>query len=150
MIVPDVKAISGDEAAPTLERHAPHRGTHQGLCLGVDRGHSFEVCKGFGKVRNHTPPHEDEFTLSSLFVVADDRLVGCGSNVVIPRGKHEAIRQLAEMECFGNALFVGPSIVAATHTETLTDLHHNGTYGQGGERMVALCDLKTFPFWSSA
>lgn len=113
--LPLVEAIYWDEAAPTLEGYAPHRGLHQCFGLGVDRRQTLEIGKAYGVVRDKTPAHQYQLALAGLFVVADDGLEGGGSNVVVGLVEHKVGEIPAHVEMFGDFLFVRSTVVAATH-----------------------------------
>ena len=90
------------------------------FCLRIDRGYSLEVCGRLCEVRDQAPAHQDQFTLTRLPGVADDRLERGGSHVVISIGQHEAARQLAKMEGLGDALFVRTAVVAFADVRALS------------------------------
>jgi hypothetical protein len=66
-------------------------------------------------VRDETPAHEDKFALMGLFGVADDGLEGCRRDVIVPWWNDQALA-VANVERFGDLLFVRASIVTAAHS----------------------------------
>jgi len=104
-----------------LEGLAPRWSLKQCRGPGVDGREVFVLVETFSEERDQAPAHQDEFALSGVAIVADDGLVGCRRNVVVPRRQNKAFRQLAEMEGFSDALLVGASVVAAAHVDKLAE-----------------------------
>ena len=143
--LPLIEAVRRDEAAATLEGTAPHRLAREGLRLCVDSREALEVGKVLGEVRHHVPPHGHELTLSCLFVGTDDGLERGWRNVVVGWRKYKALRQLAEMERFGDALLIGPAIVTTAPTSSWDEsgLYQLGAQGLHLDVYGAAC-LKVF------
>lgn len=114
-LLPFVESISGHETAAALEGYAPYGVLCDGLGASVDGGEAFEVGQTVGEVRYQAPTHQDKLSLTRLLIVADDRLEGAGRDVVVRWLDGQSGDVAADVEGFGNLLFVGSAIVAATH-----------------------------------
>ena len=95
---PFVKAVGGNKAASTLEGFAPRWPFQKRRSASDDGGQVFELFGIVSEERDQAPTHQDKLALSGVAMAADDRLVGCRRNVVVPRGQNKSIRQLAEVK----------------------------------------------------
>ena len=109
--LPLLEAGCGDDAAPALKGSAICARGGDGLGAGVDRGDALDVGDLLSEERDQAPTKRDQFALAGVAIIADDRLHGGGSDVVVPRRQREVI-DLGDVERLGDLLLVGLSIVA--------------------------------------
>jgi hypothetical protein len=108
------RTIERDEAAAVSEGATPDWFIQDRLSAGICCGEDLEaiwICYlGWHK----TPAHHNQVSLAALGIGSKHWLEGRRRNVVVRR-KLEARWELANFECFGNALFVRSAIVSSTH-----------------------------------
>ena len=91
---PFIKAVSGNETSPSLERFAPCRSFQKSRRAGVDGGKFFELLGTVGKEGNETPAHQYELPIAGVAIVADDRLMRRRGDVVVPRRQDNVMQDM--------------------------------------------------------